>query len=166
MFKDLIIEGSNKKYLIDEYGNVFDIKENKFRKPIEHKKGYLKISFWINGKDKKKFIHRLVLETFNPVDNMATLQVNHIDGNKKNNHISNLEWCTQSENQKHAFANNLISRKGEKNSQSKLSEEDVREIIRLSNKGISTLSLAHDFNISKHTIQAIKSGRLWKHIRI
>ena len=59
---------------------------------------------------------------------MENLQVNHIDGDKANNNLSNLEWCTQSENQKHAFENGLLSRSGVKNSQAKLNESQVIEI--------------------------------------
>lgn len=59
MIKFLTIEGLNKRYTIDDNGNVFDIKENKYRKPSVSRKGYLKISFYIYGKYKKFFIHRL-----------------------------------------------------------------------------------------------------------
>ena len=69
--------------------------------------GYLSVCL---VKDKKKYfksIHRLVAEAFidNPENKPA---VNHIDGNKENNNISNLEWVTFSENIKHAYVNNLI----------------------------------------------------------
>lgn len=73
MFKKLHIDGLNKEYLIDEDGNIFDIKCNKFRKPTETKDGYLKVSFYIYGKYKRKLVHRLVLQTFKPVDNMDDL---------------------------------------------------------------------------------------------
>lgn len=82
MIKELKIDGCNKEYTIDEYGNIFDVKLQRYRKPIVHKKGYLKMSFYVNGKDKKFFIHRLVLQTFKPVEDMDKLQVNHIDGDK------------------------------------------------------------------------------------
>ena len=51
-------------------------------------------------------VHRLVMETFNPIDNSQLLQVNHKDGNKHNNNINNLEWVTNMENMHHAIKNN------------------------------------------------------------
>ena len=95
---------------------------------------------------------------------MDNLQVNHIDGNKKNNCLSNLEWCTNTENQRHAFAHGLISRKGEKNSQSKLTEKDVLEIINMLLNKIPYRKIMDKFNISKSTISAIKNKRLWREL--
>lgn len=65
-------------------------------------KGYRRVLLSKNGNKKNHSVHRIVAETFidNPFDKP---NVNHIDGNKKNNHVSNLEWCTDSENQLHAY---------------------------------------------------------------
>lgn len=73
-------------------------------------KGYLYISLYKGSRDKRenRYIHRLVAEAFIPPFNGET--VNHKDGDKNNNVISNLEWATQSENIKHAYENNLIKR--------------------------------------------------------
>lgn len=65
--------------------------------------GYLKVPL-TNGNHIKRYylVHRLVAEAF--IDNPNNLpQVNHIDGNKENNHVSNLEWCTREDNIKHAY---------------------------------------------------------------
>lgn len=164
MTKELKINGMRKKYTIDEYGNIYDVEAKKYRKQIEHRKGYMKVSFYINGKEKRFFVHRLVLMTFNPVEGMESLQVNHIDGNKKNNYIGNLEWCTQSENQKHAFQNDLISRKGSKNSQAKLTEEQVIEIANMLLDNISEKEIAKIFNVSPRTISMIRTKRNWSYI--
>lgn len=164
MFKKLKIDGLNKEYLIYDDGRLYDIKMDRFKKPIENKNGYIKYSFYINGKDKKFFIHRLVLSTFNPIEDMDNLQVNHIDGNKKNNCLYNLEWCTQSQNQIHAFSHGLISRIGTKNSQSKITDKDVYEIIVMLKNNVPYSKIAYQFGISKSTVSAIKSKRLWKHI--
>lgn len=72
-------------------------------------RGYPAVTIFSDGKQRTKNVHRLVAETFipNPDDKLT---VNHKDGNKRNNHISNLEWNTLSENVKHAYATGLKKR--------------------------------------------------------
>lgn len=165
MKKLLNIEGLNKEYYIYDDGKIFDVANNRFKKQLPYKKGYLKVSFYINGKEKRFYVHRLVLMTFNPVEGMDKLQVNHIDGNKTNNNLSNLEWCTQSENQKHAFKMGLVSRQGTKNSQCRLTEEQVIDIANMLMNGKSGNYIHNIYpDISKATIYAIRSKRLWKHL--
>lgn len=81
-------------------------KEEKILTPREHHKGYLQVHLRVEGKDKTIKIHRLAAEAFVP--NLYNLpQVNHKDGNKKNNKAENLEWVSNSSNQKHAYKNGL-----------------------------------------------------------
>ena len=83
-------------------------------KTNKNKKGYLYVVLSKNGKSKIVRIHRLVAQTFIPnLQNKP--QVNHIDGIKSNNVVSNLEWCTNSENQKHAFKLGLQNNHGNNN---------------------------------------------------
>lgn len=70
--------------------------------------GYYEISLKQNGKEKRFKLHRLVAIAFIPNPNNLP-QVNHKDGNKDNNTVNNLEWCTDKENKKHAWENNLCS---------------------------------------------------------
>lgn len=78
--------------------------------------GYVRVGLSKNGKVTKIRIHRLVAETFIPNPNNLK-QINHIDGDKTNNNINNLEWVTPSENIKHAYRNKLIiAPKGKKSS--------------------------------------------------
>ena len=72
----------------------------------EQKNGYLRIGLWENNKKKKFLIHRLVATAFIPNPENKS-QVNHIDGNKKNNRLENLEWNTSSENIIHAYKTGL-----------------------------------------------------------
>lgn len=154
--------GNNNRYIIYDNGDLFDTKLNKFcTKSISHK-GYVVYSIYLNGKSHTKSAHRLLMETFCPVENMENLQVNHIDCNKQNNDISNLEWCTQSENQKHAFSHGLISRKGIKNSQAKLSEKEVIEIANWLLDGKPIAQIAKEYNVSKALISRIRNKTLWK----
>lgn len=88
-------------------GRKYNYKE-KIMNDFKTHKGYSIISFTINNNSKWYYIHRIVAEAFIPnLENKP--QVNHKDGNKLNNNVENLEWCTNSENITHAYKNNLMS---------------------------------------------------------
>lgn len=91
-------------YQVSNLGNVKNLK-NKILRPMNDG-NYLNIDLYKNGKRKRYKIHRLVAETFIPNPENKS-QVNHIDGNKLNNCIENLEWCTPKENTRHAFKTGL-----------------------------------------------------------
>lgn len=114
-----------------------------------------------DGKRHRYSIHRLVLENFNPVDGMDKLQVNHIDGNKRNNTVSNLEWCTCKENIEHAVVHRL---RAEVNGAAKLTKEQVIEIYKLSIAGESNIKLGEEFHVHPDTIGRIKHKHYWKEI--
>src|SRR5574344_166151 len=78
--------------------------------PIKDKDGYLIVGFNSKGYEKKERVHRLVAIAF--IDNKYGYeQVNHIDGNKENNRMDNLEWCTNKYNQEHAYSIGLKTTK-------------------------------------------------------
>lgn len=82
--------------------------QEKILKPIVDNTGYFVVSLWKNNKHSRPHIHRLVSETF--VTNIQSKPfVNHIDGNKLNNNVNNLEWCTCRENNIHAWKIGLIN---------------------------------------------------------
>lgn len=116
-----------------------------------------------NGTKKTYRAHRLVLMAFNPIDGMERLEVNHIDGNKSNNNLENLEWCTPSENQKHAFRTGLQkARKGEKSNFSKLSLEQVNLIFELREKGLTQKQIAEQIGCSRSNISYILNKKTWQ----
>lgn len=136
-------------------------------KPVamwKDKDGYLICK--IDGKNKR--VHRLIayLFIYNP-DNLAT--VNHKDGNKLNNHVSNLEWMTFSDNAKHSWANGLARPcKGEKHGRSKLTQEQVEHIRSLpmparngKGDGITSVSIAKEYGMSAAQIRRIRKGLYW-----
>lgn len=98
------IKGYEGLYQVSNLGRVKSTRRNKEKimKPNKGKKGYLRLNFTINYKSKSFQVHRLVAKAFIP--NPGNLpEVNHIDGNKANNNIKNLEWVTSKENCNHAW---------------------------------------------------------------
>ena len=88
----------HEKYLVSSLGRVKNVNTNRILKPIMNRRGYLIVSLgYANGRR----IHRLVASAFIPNPEHKP-EVNHIDGNKTNNRVSNLEWVTRQENQIHA----------------------------------------------------------------
>lgn len=114
----------------------------------------------LDGKKRTFRVHRLVMMAFNPVENMDELEVNHLDGNKKNNKLENLEWCTASENQKHAFKTGLQkARKGESSNFAKLTEEDVKQVFELRKQGLLQREIAEIVGCTSSNISAILRGK-------
>lgn len=117
----------------------------------------------LDGSKRTFRVHRLVMMAFNPVENMDELEVNHIDGNKKNNKLENLEWCTASENQIHAFKTGLNkSRRGEESNFSKLTNDDVKKVFELKEKGLLQREIAEIVGCTRSNISYILRGKSWK----
>lgn len=125
--------------------------------------GYLRVALSKNGKSKHFTLSRLVAEHFVPNPEKKKY-VNHIDGDKSNNHASNLEWCTHSENTIHAYENGLMDRRGE-NSRSPLTEDLVLEIRATKNIGcFSDREIAEGYDVGRKTINNIVNRKTWSHI--
>lgn len=169
------INGYEGIYEISNYGNIRSLDRRKRHsnigftsickgqtlKPKTHANGYYEVSLCKNGKSKFKLIHRLVAQSFieNPENKP---QVNHKNGNKKDNHINNLEWVTQKGNAEHAVKIGLYGN-GERMYNHILSEKDVLEIRKLYPE--NTLSqLSNSYKVSITTIHYIVTRRAWKHV--
>ena len=123
--------------------------------------GYPMVSLCINGESKRYSVHRIVAKAFlsNPLNKAY---VNHIDGNKQNSNLENLEWSTPTENSIHAHEHGLANvGKGEKHRSAKLTVDKVK-YIRESSKTVRELSSM--FNVSKQAIRDVKMKRSWKHV--
>lgn len=97
------------EYQVSNFGRVKSFKQNKngkIMKPRLDHNGYPTINIRTDNKNKNVSIHRLVAENFIPLVE-GKEYVNHIDGNKENNKVTNLEWVTQSENMIHAYKTKL-----------------------------------------------------------
>ena len=151
------------KYGINKYGDV--ISYIRWRNPVSKlltpwisKHGYKNVTLinMENSNQKNFLIHRLLAEIFfynyNP-----SLQINHKDGNKLNNDLSNLEMVTPRENMEHAAKIGLMSKK--------LNPLQVKEIKYLINAGILTqIAISKIYGVDPTTIYNIKSGKSWNHI--
>ena len=117
--------------------------------------GYLMIGLYKMGKRYPTNIHRLVAIHFiaNPG---GKPQVNHIDGDKTNSIVTNLEWCTEAENISHAHRVGLAK--------SKLTKEEVEAIKNLKNKGLSQKIIGKMFNIDQTTVGKIYNNKCWVNI--
>lgn len=111
-----------------------------------------------DGAHKTHPVHRLVCQHF--IDNHEDKeQVNHIDGDKDNNHVSNLEWCTSLENHLHSRKLKLHDDKGDKSVNAKVKTLDIPYIKELSENGVSYRVLGSMFGVSSTTIHRIIKGK-------
>lgn len=142
---------SREGIIISRYGKV--LKHMKC-----HSTGYLRVR--IRGK--RKNIHRLLALNFIPNPNNYPM-VNHIDGNKHNNNLINLEWCTIYQNNKHAKDNGLLVRGTEVHT-NVLDEIQVVTIMQCLIDGVGIMMLSNYFKVHSGTIERIKYGKSWKHM--
>lgn len=163
------IQGYNGRYKISNLGKVLSIKEytnvrngtshvrKTILKPSANNSGYLFVSLRNKQGYKHYYIHRLVAEYFLPnVKNLPT--VNHIDGDKLNNHYSNLEWASYSANNKHAYDHGLKhSNKNNRNMSTKVKAFTEDEKLKYSFP--SMREAERKLNLANGTVHmAIKKG--------
>ena len=142
------IEGYEGLYQVSKLGEVYSFKSNKYLKKLTNKGGYLRVQLCKHGKVTNQSIHRLVAEAFIPnPDNKP--QVNHIDENKGNNTVSNLEWVTAKENCNHG-------------TRSKRLYKPIRAIDIANgeyNHYVSVNECAEKLNLKYQNISAVLNGR-------
>lgn len=171
-------------YQVSNFGNVKSLdrevapnnrvpywRKGKIFKQSKSNLGYMTVGFTVNNIKVNKYVHRLVAETF--ITNWCNHpQVNHVDCDKTNNRMYNLEWCTNSQNQIHATKNGLnklhlhrVAYSEEKNGRSLLTKEQVSEI---KQKYIpykySAKKLSKEYNVSESCITHILNNTSWKEI--
>jgi hypothetical protein len=157
-----------KRFHIGDHGTI-KTDEGLVIKPSLNDKGYLKAYLCVSitpGERKKKnfYIHQLVGLAFIPnTENKPC--INHIDGNKLNNHYANLEWCTIAENLAHASANGLLKNKIAHNrNRSKVYGIELVRKIKANGKYASYRQMSEDYNMNPSTIFSILSNKIWKYI--
>lgn len=154
------IDGYEDLYEVSSFGNVRGKKRGCILKGCKSTQGYLVLNLCKKGKSITNRIHRLVAGAFLEKDK-DTFVVNHLNGIKTDNRVSNLEWCSQSSNIKHSYDTGL-SKKGVYYTRSKLNKDQVVEIRELLTDKIPHRSIAAKFGVSRTTITMINTGKIYK----
>lgn len=154
------------RYFASEDGSVYTDHGKVKMSDNASQNGYIVNSFYGIGCRQDIKRHVLIAKIFLAPPREGQNQINHIDGNKTNNTVSNLEWCTGQENIHHAWIRGLSHAKlGAKCNWAKLTEEDVRKIAQLLEDGnLNQHQIADIFNVSNRTISAIKTRKNWKEL--
>lgn len=140
---------------------------NKYKDRYNPDKLYRAVNLMINGKEKMFHVHKLIALTFIPNDDPEhKVQINHVDGNKGNNSVDNLEWCTEKHNIQEAYRTGLmVGRKGSKHHMATITEETAFEICVLI--VYSSFSLREIAELTKSThpiVSKINKGIRWTHV--
>lgn len=147
-------------YEVSNLGRVRNKNKGNILKWIDNGKGYQSVKIYNSSRPQGRrcLVHRLVLSTFNRID--IEMDVNHIDGNKTNNRLDNLEWVTKSDNTRHAHLTGLFT------SRNKLSIEDVKEIKKLvaEENRESYRKIAEKFGVKDSIVNKIALGQLYGYV--
>jgi len=152
-WKDVI--GYKGFYQVSNFGNVRKINGTILTQSNSH--GYRTVRLTKNKLRKNGSVHRMVAEAFIP-NPKKYLEINHIHPDKTLNTVVNLEWCSRLHNVQHANKNNLI------NYSKKLTENEVKEIRKLTKKSLTNREIACRFGISDSTVCEIKYKKTWRHV--
>ena len=134
-------------YEVSNLGNVKSLHTDKYLSlSVNNKTGYVKVSLFKPPNSKKYYyVHRLVAKAFIPCED-GSLEVNHIDEDKSNNAVSNLEWCDRRYNLNYGNRNKLIGEANKK--RRKISVEDIEKIKFLRDNNTRVREIAHMFGLS------------------
>ncbi len=171
-WKFIILGGIITRYLINESGNIISLKYEQLLSPSVNTCGYYMVIIFAHNDIDKSFkeyncsLARLVAQTFisNP-DNKP--YINHKDGNKLNNHVSNLEWVTPSENTKHAYDIGLMTvkqRSGENNGSHIYKNNQIHKVCQMIKNGYKAKEISLVTKVSVDTIWQIKAKSAWTSI--
>lgn len=146
-------------YIVYQDGRVFSKRRGIFVTPYPDKRGYL-----VLRAPKMCKLHRLIATCFIP-NPLGLPEINHKDGNKTNNTLSNLEWCTSKHNINHAYQLGLMKPKfGIENPSSKIRYIDLTIIKEALSKGHSGADIARYYKVDKSTIYRIKNNITWRQV--
>lgn len=167
---DKIIPGVKPGQFMNINGDIYTPNgvNYKFRHPVYSSNDYGRIRIWMNdGSCIMTSYHRVKMLLFNYNENHQNLVVNHLDGNKRNCALYNMEWTTTTGNNRHAFFTGLNKNVGENHHSAKLTEKQVREICEeLKNPQYygQLAGLAKKYGVTENTIHRIATGEIWQKV--
>lgn len=152
-------------YEVSNFGQVrsWQAKKPRILKPSTVM-GYLQVALRRNKKSHYRKVHRLVLESFCGF-RPPGMECRHLDGNRLNNRIDNLQWGTKAENVLDIERHGKVP-KGELHGRSKLTEADVREIIAKRKSGMTLTAIAAEHAVNHRQVSHICTGKNWKHVSL
>lgn len=125
--------------------------------------GYSSMCLSMLGVRTTAVVHRLVAQAFIPnPDNLP--QVNHIDSNRANNRVENLEWVTNQQNVQHSYDSGSNSNKGEKHPRKVLTDDIVRQIREMWRHGLSVINIGKSLGFNRSTVSKVVHGDNWSHV--
>ena len=156
------------RFEISNYGRLKNVHTQHIYKLDVLSSGYCSVRTTLGSQNNKIhiLIHKAVAYTFLPNPNNLP-EVNHKDGNKTNNNVNNLEWCTSHENQQHKYDTNLFDKtliSGENNHCAKLTTKDIKYIREHYIKGsrkFGARAMSRKFSVSYPTILSVVSYKTW-----
>lgn len=162
-------------YWISSKARIYNESTNRFIKkrcldPLKSEAPYYKANLQVRINNKNYsdvfLVHRLMMASFYPIDNMEVMLVNHKDGNKLNDELENLEWVTNSENIIHAYKTGLFKPiYGEKHCCATLTERDVQDIVKLLlSRKYTHKEIANKIGTTVSIVDSIAARGSWKHI--
>ena len=170
IFKEIVYDNIAPLYAISNYGTVINKFTNKQISQNLTKDGYLRVSLRRNDNTSKHYlVHRLVMITFDPIEDDHKFEVNHIHGVKNDDRFNKLEWVTTLENNHHAFETGLNNNFAENHTNAKLTNDEVREICRQLSNGIPIQEICNNMGNTDckdlyRTISGILDRSIWKSI--
>lgn len=158
------------RYFADENGHIWSESKQDYLTEYKDKNGYKKVVLMTTDKPSSKghrfSVHRLILETFNPVRNMNELQVDHINGNHQDNRLENLKWATCKENLNNPntiFNRRVYDQEGTYNASAKFTEETLLALIKEINSGkYMRKQILEKYNICDETLRKIINKTIYK----